>query len=176
MTTEQLIPLIVVAAVVPLVLLRNRRPRTLRVEWMWVLPLIIVALIGFGLWGMSRVGQGAPADPVSLLILAAGLALGAAAGWWRGKMVVIHKEPDGTLKAQASPIGLILIVGLMVTRQALRPWLEQHAADWHISPFAIIEAFMLFAAGMVVAQRVEMWIRARKIQAGGADAHVEIDA
>jgi hypothetical protein len=29
---------------------------------------------------------------------------------------------------------------------------------------------------MVVAQRIEMWIRARKIQAGGADAHVEIDA
>lgn len=174
MPTEQLIPLIVIAVVLPLVLLRNRRPRTLRPEWMWVLPLIIVALIGFGLWGLSRTQQ-APTDPASLLILAAGLALGAAAGWWRGKMVTIHKAPDGTLKAQASPLGLILIVGLLVARQALRPWMEQHAADWHVSPLAILEAFMLFAVGMVVAQRVEMWIRARKIQAGGADAHVEID-
>lgn len=177
MSTEQLIPLIVVAVVLPLVLLRNRRPRTLRPEWMWVLPLIIVALIGFGLWGLSRTDpQHAPTDPASLLVLAAALALGAAAGWWRGKTVVIHKEPDGTLKAQASPIGLILIVGLLLARQALRPWMEQHAADWHVSPLAIIEAFMLFAVGMVVMQRVEMWIRARRIQAGGADAHVEIDA
>jgi quinol-cytochrome oxidoreductase complex cytochrome b subunit len=175
-STEQLIPLIVIAVVLPLVLLRNRRPRTLRPEWMWVAPVIVVALIGFGLWGLSRTGQGAPTDPASLLVLAVGLALGAAAGWWRGKTVTIHKEPDGTLKAQASPLGLILIVGLLVARQALRPWMERHAADWHVSPLAIIEAFMLFAVGMVVMQRVEMWIRARRIQAGGADAHVEIDA
>lgn len=176
MSTEQLIPLIVVAVVLPLVLLRNRRPRTLRPEWMWVAPLIVVALIGFGLWGLSHTGQGAPTDPASLTVLAVGLALGAAAGWWRGKTVTIHKEPNGTLKAQASPLGLILIVGLLVARQALRPWMEQHAADWHVGPLAIIEAFMLFAVGMVVMQRVEMWIRARRIQAGGADAHVEIDA
>ena len=177
MTQQQLIPLIVIAVVIPLVLLRNRKPRTLRPEFLWVSPLIVVAAISFGLWGMSMSGRGAPpTDPVSLLILAVGLALGAAFGWQRGKMTTIHKEADGVLKAQASPIGLMIIVGVMVARKALEPWLEAHAADWHINPLAIIEAFMLFAAGMVVAQRIEMFIRARNIQRGGADAHLEVEA
>ena len=35
---------------------------------------------------------------------------------------------------------------------------------------------MLFAAGMVVTQRIEMFIRARNIRRGGADAHVEVEA
>ena len=68
MTPEQLIPLIVIAVVIPLVLLRNRRPRTLRLQFLWVSPLIIVLAIGAGLWGLSASGQGQlPFDPVSLL-------------------------------------------------------------------------------------------------------------
>jgi len=176
-TQEQLIPLIVIAVVIPLVLLRNRRPRTLRPEFLWVSPLIIVLAISAGLWGMSASGRGAaPTDPVSLLILAVGLGLGAAFGWQRGKMTTIHKEPDGVLKAQASPIGLIIIIAVLFARRALEPWLEAHAAEWHVNPLAIIEAFMLFAAGMVVTQRIEMFIRARNIQRGGTDAHVEVEA
>ena len=109
MTTEQLIPLIVIAVVLPLVLLRNRRPRTLRPRWMWVVPAIVVALIGLGLWAtMTFDPEHAPFRPVDWVILAAGLALGAAAGWQRGRTVTIHKDADGVLKAQASPLGRIL--------------------------------------------------------------------
>lgn len=177
MTQEQLIPLIAIAVVIPLVLLRNRRPRTLRPDYMWIMPLIVTALIGFGIWGMSVSGRGhAPTEPLSLLILAVGLALGCAFGWQRGKMTTIYKEPDGTLKAQASPIGIVIIVAVLVARRALEPWLEAHAADWHVNPNAILEAFMLFAAGMVVVQRIEMWIRAKRIQHGEPDAHVEVEA
>ncbi|MDQ8030324.1 MAG: DUF1453 family protein [Brevundimonas sp.] len=176
MTQQQLIPLIVIAVVIPLVLLRNRKPRTLRPQFLWVAPLLVVAAISFGIWGMSMSGRGAaPVDPISLLILAVGLGLGAAFGWQRGKMTTIHKEPDGVLKAQASPIGLLIIIGVMLARRALEPWLAAHAADWHINPLAVLEAFMLFAAGMVVAQRIEMFIRARNIQRGGTDAHVEVE-
>lgn len=176
MTQQQLIPLIAIAAVIPLVLLRNRKPRTLRPEFLWVVPLLVVAAISFGFWALSMSSRGAPpTDPVSLLILAVGLALGAAFGWQRGKMTTIHKAPDGVLKAQASPIGLFIIIGVMVGRRALEPWIAAHAADWHINPLAILEAFMLFAAGMVVTQRIEMFIRARNIQHGGTDAHVEAE-
>lgn len=177
MTEEQLIPLIAIAVVVPLVLLRNRKPRTLRPEFLWVSPLIVVLAIAGGFWGISAAGQGpAPVEPLSLLILAVGLGLGVAFGWQRGKMTTIHKEPDGTLKAQASPIGLIIIIAVLVARRFLEGWLETHAAEWHVNPLAIIEAFMLFAAGMVVAQRVEMFIRARNIRQGGTDDHVEVEA
>lgn len=174
---EQMIPLIVLAVVLPLVLLRNRRPRTLRPQFLWVTPLIVCLAIGLGLWGISQgAGARSPTDPVSILILALGLILGAVAGFWRGKMTTIHKEPDGVFKAQASPAGLILILGLLLTRRAIEPWLEVHAADWGVNPLAILEAFMLFAAAMITVQRAEMFVRARRIRAGQPDAHVEVDA
>jgi len=177
MPTEQLIPLIVIAVVLPLVLLRNRRPRTLRPRWMWVVPTIVVVMIGFGLWGMTYTDPAhTPFRPLDWAILAAGLILGAAAGWWRGRMVVIHKDPDGTLKAQASPLGLILIVVLLLGRQGLRALLEPHAADWGLNVLAVQDAFMLLAVGLVVAQRIEMYIRARRILAGQTDDHVVADA
>lgn len=173
MTTEQLIPLIVIAVVLPLVLLRNRRPRTLRPRWMWVVPAIVVVMVGFGLWATLYFDPThTPFRPVDWALLAAGLVLGAAAGWWRGKMVVIHKDPDGVLKAQASPLGLILIVALLAGRQALRAVLEPHAAEWGLNVLAVQDAFMLLAVGLVVAQRIEIYIRARRIEAGGTDHHV----
>ncbi|WP_332655155.1 DUF1453 domain-containing protein [Brevundimonas sp.] len=174
MTTEQLIPLIVIAIVLPLVLLRNRRPRTLNLRWMWVVPALVVVLIGFGLWATITFDPAqAPFRPIDFAVLAAGLALGVAAGWQRGRMVVIHKDPDGALKAQASPLGLILIVVLLLGRQGLRAVLEPHAADWGLNILAVQDAFMLLAVGLVVAQRLEIYIRARRILAGKPDAHLE---
>ena len=176
MTTEQLIPLIVIAVVLPLVLLRNRRPRTLRPRWMWVVPAIVVVMIGFGLWATLFFDPThTPFRAVDFAILATGLALGVLAGWQRGRMVVIHKDPDGVLKAQASPLGLILIVVLLVGRQGLRAVLEPHAAEWGLNVLAVQDAFMLLAVGLVVAQRIEMYIRARRIEAGGTDDHVAVE-
>ncbi len=161
------------AVVLPLVLLRNRRPRTLRPKWMWVVPAIVVVLIGFGMWATIYFDPAhAPFRAVDFAILAVGLALGVVAGWWRGKMVVIHREPDGVLKAQASPLGLILIVALMLGRRGLSALLEPHAAEWGLNVIAVQDGFMLLAVGLVVAQRTEMYIRARRILAGGTDSHV----
>ena len=53
------------------------------------------------------------------------------------------------------------------------PSLEPHAAEWGLNALAVADAFLLFVVGMVVVQRVEMFIRARRIQAGAADSHVE---
>ena len=41
--------------------------------------------------------------------------------------------------------------------------------------FALLGA-LVFAMGLIVMQRVEMYIRARRIQAGGTDSHVEVVA
>lgn len=178
MTPQQYIPLISIAVALVIILLRNKKPRTLRVQWMWVMPVVIVFAIGFGIWGMTQAPDlsHAPFGVSAWAIIAVGLILGCVAGWWRGKMVTIEKEPDGSLKAQASPLGLILIVALLLSRQALRPWLEANAAGWHINALAIQDAFMLFVVGMIVFQRIEMYIRARRVLAGGTDAHVEVAA
>lgn len=178
MTPEQYIPLIVLAVMLPLIFLRNRRPRVLRPQWMWVTPAIIVPLMAFAMWGQSMApgASHAPFAPVDWAILALGLLLGAVAGWWRGKMMTIHKGADGVLLAQASPVGLILIFALLFGRRALVALIEPHAASWGLSPLAVADAFLVFVVGMILMQRVEMFIRARRVAAGGTDSHVEAAA
>lgn len=175
---QQYIPLIVILVLLPIILLRNRTPRTLRPRWMWVMPAIIVPLMGLALWGTSLEPgvDHTPFDAVSWLVLAVGLVLGGVAGWWRGKMTTIEKHQDGTLKAQASRLGILLIIGLFAGRSALRSLLEPNAAAWHLNALAIADAFLLFVVGMIVVQRIEMFIRARRVQAGGTDSHVEATA
>lgn len=170
MTPEQIVPLAVIPVVLVLVLLRNRRPRVLRPQWMWVVPVLILVGIGSGLYFTPH----APFGPLAWAAFAAALAVGALAGWWRGKTITIQKAADGTLMAQASPFGLILIVGLLLGRTAIRSVMESQAASWHVDAAVITDAFMLFAVGLVVAQRLEMFIRARAVLAGGADSHVEV--
>lgn len=175
MSPQVLGPLIGLAIALPLIFLRNRKPRTLNPQWMWVMPAIIVPLMGLAVWGTSM----DPATPhvafdgLAWAILAIGLILGGAFGWWRGRMTTIEKHADDTLKAQASPIGLILIIAVMLGRKTLSAFLEPHAAEWGLNALAITDALLLFVVGMILMQRVEMFIRARKVQAGGADSHVE---
>ena len=178
MSQEQLIPLAFIPVVLILVLLRNRRKRVLKPQFLWVMPAIVVPLIGLGVWG-SAYAPGAvraPFGPDAWAVLALGAALGAAAGWWRGKTVTIEKEPDGSLKAQASPLGLILVVALFAFRGVLRPLVEAHAAQWRLNALAVTDAFLVFALALIVAQRVEMYIRARRVLAGQPDPHVEVAA
>jgi hypothetical protein len=175
MTPAQYGPLIGIAIALPLILLRNRKPRTLHVKWLWVMPAVIVPLMGLALWGTSLspdVSHDA-FDALAWLILAIGLILGGVFGWYRGKMTTIEKHADSTLKAQASPIGLILIIVVMLCRRALTAFLEPHAAELGLNPLAIADAFLLFVVGMIVVQRLEMYIRARRILAGQGDSHTE---
>lgn len=175
MSPQVLGPLIGLAIALPLILLRSRRPRTLRPQYMWIMPTILVPLLGLVLWATSMAPgtPHAPFDALAWAILALGLVLGAAFGWWRGKMTTIEKHADGTLKAQASPIGLILVIAVMLGRRALSAFLEPHAAEWGLNAVAVADAFLLFIVGMIVVQRIEMFIRARRIQSGAGDSHVE---
>ncbi len=172
MSLQQALPILIAIAVVALILLRHRRPRTVRPQFMWVVPVLVVPVIGMGLYFTPH----QPFGPVAWVVFAAALALGAAAGWWRGRTITIQKASDGTLKAQASPLGLVLILGLLAVRGGLRSLMESHAAAWHVDVAVITDAFLLFAVGMIVAQRVEMFIRARRVQTGGVDTHLELSA
>ena len=41
---------------------------------------------------------------------------------------------------------------------------------------AVADAFLVFVVGTIIVQRVEMYIRARRVQHGGTDSHVEATA
>ncbi|WP_374386888.1 DUF1453 domain-containing protein [Brevundimonas sp.] len=174
MSPQQLIPLAVIPVAIVLVLLRNRRKRVLRPHLLWVVPAIVGPLILLGVWGSSRAVGAAPFGAGAWAILLVGGVLGGVAGWWRGETITIEKEPDGSLRSQASPLGLVLVVALFAFRGVLRPLIESHAAQWRLNALAVTEAFLVFALALIVLQRVEMYIRARRILAGGSDARLEV--
>lgn len=174
MSSQHWIPLAVIPVVLVLVLLRNRRRRVLRPQLLWIMPAIVGPLILLGVWGSTRAVGASPFGPDAWALLLAGAVLGGVAGWWRGKTITIEQEPDGSLRSQASFLGLVLVVALFAFRGVLRPLIESHAAQWRLNALAVTEAFLVFALALIVLQRVEMYIRARRILAGGGDDHLEV--
>jgi hypothetical protein len=152
---------IVATAVVLLVLAfrmrRLKRSFPLRLNRIWIAPTIFVALAAFTL---AQV----PLGRFDGIWLALAFVLGAAFGWQRGRLMSITLEPaTRTLTAQATPMGIYFLFGLIAFRLALRTGLGMEAQDWRLSPAFVNDIFITFAAGLFVAQGVEMAIRARRL-------------
>ena len=149
-----LIPLVFIG----LALLRGARVRNLKIERLWVVPVII--LIGTAA-AFSQ--QGLP-TPVMIAIDAAALAAGAALGWWRGRFTRITVDPEShTLTSQTSPLGLLLLVGIFAVRFGLRSYVYENAGALHVSVTAATDAFLLLAVGVICAQRLEIALRATRL-------------
>ena len=79
MTPQQVVPILIPILVVGLIVLKSHgAPRTLRPQFMWVMPAVVLPLIGMGLFFTPH----QPFGPVAWLAFAAARALGAAFGWW----------------------------------------------------------------------------------------------
>lgn len=170
MSPQTIGPIIGIVIALGMVLLRNRAPRKLNVELMWILPLIFLLLIGFGIYASTTFQPHAPFGLSTYLGLAGALIAGCAIGWWRGKTIDIRRDPaTGDLMAQASPLGMIFIFALFGVRYGAKGWLEANAQSLGIDLVALTDGFMLFAVGLIVVSRIEMWIRARGIARNGQD-------
>lgn len=158
-------PLIAIAIAVPLILLRNRKPRRLNVDRLWIIPAVVTAAVGVGLvFGRP---PGVTFTVLEAVIGIAGAGLGAIVGWWRGKLMRLDVNvAERTVSAQTSPIGLLFILAVLALRTLLRTEMENGVAALDFNPAFLVEALLLFAVGTVVAQRLELWIRARRLLAG----------
>jgi hypothetical protein len=149
-----LIPLIAIA----MVILRNSRARRLRIETLWIAPVMILALVG-----LSLSQEGAP-TPVRIAIDVAALGLGALLGWWRARLTNISVDPaTHQLTSQASPIGMLVILGLFAVRYGVRAYAAQNAGALHISVNVIADAALVMTVGLVCAQRLEIALRATRL-------------
>ena len=96
----------------------------------------------------------------------AALALGALAGWWRGRLTRIVVDPrTHALTSKTSAVGMLLILGLYVVRYGLRSMGAQGAGALHVSAIQVTDALMLLAVGLVCAQRLEIYLRASRLLA-----------
>ena len=136
---------------------RMSQTRPLRLELLWVTPLLFLIL------GALTVMQ-QPPQGVDWAYIAAAFVLGGGFGWWRGKLMNITVDPQThSLNTKASPAGMILIVAIVLIRFALRGVLASQASTLHLSVVMITDLFMAFIVGLMVIQRVEMFMRASRL-------------
>ena len=126
--------------------------------------MLIVALIGLG---VISTPHRAPFTPLDYGVFIAALALGAGIGWLRAKTIRLSVDPvTQEVTSAVSPIGLLVIAAVFVVRFGLRSAAGVEARWLHMDPAVIEDGLLLLAAGLVVAQRVEVYIRARRMLAG----------
>lgn len=138
--------------------MRNRRPRRLRLEAMWVRPVIFVVLIG-----LTFASAPPPDGPLAMSVIAVALILGVAVGWLRGSLMRIDVHPEThDISAQASVIGMVFILAILGLRMTLRGAAASVAG---LPAAAVADGLILFAGAMMITQSVEMFLRARKLLA-----------
>lgn len=148
--------------VVALIIYRLRngaREKALRVERLWIPPALLLVAGGLAI-------QQTPIAGLGWLWLIPIFIAGAALGYWRGRFTLVTVNPEThALTSRTSAAGLYLIVAILALRLGLRAFLTAEASTLHLNVALITDAFLLFAVGLIAAQRVEIWIRARRLLA-----------
>jgi membrane protein CcdC involved in cytochrome C biogenesis len=148
---------ITIGVIVVIMALRMRRMgqmRPLKLETLWVVPVMYGVVAALMFFTMPPVGG------VALATLA-GLAIGCVVGWQRGKMMQIHVDPTThALNQKASPAAMFFLIALIVVRMGAKTILGQES---NVSPAMLTDPLIAFALGMFTLQRLEMYLRAKRL-------------
>lgn len=148
---------ITIGIIVVIMALRMRgmsKMRPLKLETLWIVPAMYAVVAALMFFSLPPVGSVAIAS-------LAGLAAGAAVGWQRGKMMHIEVDPEThALNQKASPAAMFFLIALIIVRAGARSVL---GAESHVSPAMLTDPLIAFALGMFTLQRVEMYLRAKRL-------------
>jgi hypothetical protein len=143
----------IVIVVLALRLRRMGTMRPLKLESLWVVPAIYLAVALLMFWQLPPKGWVAAASAV-------GLAVGAAVGWQRGKMMHIHVDPEThALNQKASPAAMLFLIAIIAVRALGRGVLGQEG----VSPAMLTDPLIAFVLGMFTLTRIEMYLRAKRL-------------
>lgn len=148
---------IMAVVIVGIMALRMRgmsKMRPLKLGTLWIVPALYLVIAAVMFIQLPPVGSVAIAS-------VAGLLIGAAVGWQRGKMMHIHVDPEThALNQKASPAAMVFLILLIVIRNAGKALL---GAESHVSPAMLTDPLIAFALGMFALTRLEMYLRAKRL-------------
>ena len=138
---------------------RNSRPRQLRIERLWIRLVLFTLIVSATLTATPF-----PFDPLSLAVLTLALVVGAGLGWQRGRFMYIDVHPEThDVTSRASPVGMIFIVAILALRILLRGAALESRTALGLPTATITDGLILLLGAMIVAQSLEMWLRARRL-------------
>lgn len=158
-TAQYAIPGMIILTVLFFRLRSVGKARRLRLERLWIMPAFYAAIVGFVFWS-------APPHGMTWLWCLVALGVGAGLGWWRGKLMRVAVDPEThELSQTVSPAALLFIVALIAIRSASRAMAIEMAGPGHGGLMAATDILMAFALGFIAFQRVEIFLRARRMLA-----------
>ena len=163
-TLQFLIPLLLLVVVMGLRARKLSKKQPLKLGRLWIRPIFLLAAC---ILVLALPQPGVPVRHFAIAdwaVLALAGVVGGIGGWYLGRTMAIEVHPeDGTLMAQASPVGLIVLVGLMLARTALRAGARMEAQAWHLDVALIFDTLIVFTAALFCMRAVEMYLRARRV-------------
>jgi hypothetical protein len=133
--------------------------RPLKLNRLWVLPAIYAVFAGY-IFSLF------PPVPRGWLYALVGLMMGVAMGWQRGKLMDIAYDPETqSLTQKASPAAMIFIAMLVLVRMGSRMFIGDDSVDngLHGNTLLITDTLIALALGFLTAQRIEMYLRAKRL-------------
>jgi membrane protein CcdC involved in cytochrome C biogenesis len=144
----------IIVIVLGLRMRRMGKMRPLKLGSLWIVPALYLVVAALMFVQLPPTGWVAIASAV-------GLAIGAAVGWQRGKMMHIHVDPEThSLNQKASPAAMMFLIALIVVRAGARSVLGQES---NVSPAMLTDPLIAFALGMFTLTRLEMYLRAKRL-------------
>lgn len=142
--------------VLALRLRRMSRVRRLRLETLWIVPAVLMAVLVLSLVEVP------PRHSVTWIAMAFALGIGGGVGWRRGALMKISIDPEThRLNQQASPTALLFVVVLIVARRGLR----YEASALGLDLAMVTAALTAFTVGLISATRAEMFVRGQRLLA-----------
>ena len=149
-----ILPIAIIVVVMALRMRRMGQMRPLKLETLWVVPVLYLAVAAMMFWSLPPKGWVGIACIVALL-------LGAAVGWQRGTMMEIHVDPEThALNQKPSPAAMFFLIALIVVRSGARSLLGRTSG---VSPAMLTDPVIAFALGMFTLTRIEMYLRAKRL-------------
>jgi Protein of unknown function (DUF1453) len=138
---------------------RMRQVRPLKIEHLWIVP---------ALYAVAVVATFAAVPPhgIAWLFCLFALGLGAALGWQRGRMMRLSVDPaTQALNQTGSPAAMLFLLALVAVRSGARSVAGMGGGAIGLDPMAVTDMLMMLALGLFTAQRIEMYLRGRRLLA-----------